>query len=78
MSILAETKAVLLKVGYIDQSSTGLISYRLRLEKLASLLDTVEVVDPTAIVTVDMTGEMGTMDVPKYVFMSQVRGWNYS
>ena len=50
------------------------ISYRLRLEKLASLLDTVEVVDPTAIVTVDMTGEMGTMDVPKYVFMSQVRG----
>ena len=25
MSILAETKAVLLKVGYIDQSSTGLI-----------------------------------------------------
>ena len=74
MSILAETKAVLLKVGYNDQSSTGLISYRLRLEKLASLLDTVEVVDPTAIVTVDMTGEMGTMDVPKYVFMSQVRG----
>ena len=74
MSILAETKAVLLKVGYIDQSSTGLISYRLRLEKLASLLDTVEVVDPTAIVTVDMTGEMGTMEVPKYVFMSQVRG----
>ena len=73
--LLAETKAVLLKVGYIDQSSTGLIiSYRLRLEKLASLLDTVEVVDPTAIVTVDMTGEMGTMDVPKYVFMSQVRG----
>ena len=50
------------------------ISYRLRLEKLASLLDTVEVVDPTAIVTVDMTGEMGTMEVPKYVFMSQVRG----
>ena len=50
------------------------ISYRLHLEKLASLLDTVEVVDPTAIVTVDMTGEMGTMEVPKYVFMSQVRG----
>ena len=74
MSILAETKAVLLKVGYIDLSSTGLISYRLRLEKLASLLDKVEVVDPTAIVTVDMTGEMGTMEVPKYVFMSQVRG----
>ena len=50
------------------------ISYRLHLEKLASLLDTVEVVDPTAIVTVDMTGEMGTMEEPKYVFMSQVRG----
>ena len=50
------------------------ISYRLHLEKLASLLDTVEVVDPTAIVTVDMTGEMSTMEVPKYVFMSQVRG----
>ena len=57
-----------------NRSSTGLISYRLRLEKLANLLDTVEVVDPTAIVTVDMTGEMATMEVPKYVFMSQVRG----